>query len=257
MRKTGVVLGIMLAVLFLFGCGKSNIQMQDSEADVEVEETTAPDQLFVETNDEQAETELEFHVELELYPDRYVIDAESVEAENGIYTICGKKLYGGDIVIRDSKKAILDAGVNMIVFYDGKEICSVYSKLHDVGYFYAVSYYLADGEPVLIQPFYDSRMDTVTPRPGEFKLNDLGSGEYYLCIEDEFEISVKADTPIYPYHTILREYWGTRMTEEDVEPMTMEAFYEMMTEGGYSLNCYYRIYIEDGEVIKVEQEFCM
>jgi len=287
MKSYYTVLGIIVVALILFGCGKATSLEQTGERDTEVtkEESTEsndlevvhPSTLETEKNSSSEETEgkafitydkqeeikrtlekpegreLLFKVELVPYPDRYVIHADSVEEKNGEYVIRGKKLYGGDVVIGYSKKAELDAGVKMVICHEGEEICEISSTLCDHGYYYGVSYHCADRESPTLRPFETSRMETVTPRAGEFKLQDLGSEEFYLCLEENFEISVKADTLIYPVDTYVRTHLGE--DPSNVEPMTMGAFYKMMVKEGRNLKCYYQIYVESGEVVKVVQDF--
>ena len=101
-------------------------------------------------------------------------------------------------------------------------------------------------------------MDTSEPKVGKFKLCNISSSEFFLRIDNDFEVRVPGETVIYPYHTYLWDHMGGGKTREDVEPMSMLEFYTTMTEENKSMiMLYYRIYLEEGKIIKIEQEFSM
>ena len=257
---------LMLLAIMCTSCHAADDAV--SVGDYNQENTAESEELMQAENSKQIESSeqtendfeatWEFKVELTPYPDRYIIVANDVRMENGEIVLDGQKIYGGDIVIDYRDKALLDAGETMAVYYEGNEMFSVTSKLEQLGHFDAVSYQLSTGMSVNVIPFKDSRMDTAEPKAGEFKLCNISSSEFFLYIDDDFEVRIPGETVIYPYHTYLWDHMGEGKTEEDVEPKTMMEFYTMMTEENKQMiMLYYRIYLEDGKIVKIEQEFSM
>lgn len=231
-------------------------QTEQAESSLAVDETesllTMPEQLIVNVN-------------LTPYPDEFIIYVETgIRQENGDYILSGRKLYGGDIVIDYNKKALLDAGAKVLFCLEGQEMFSIDSVVkredyNSVCYYQDVEKYGDTGSAIVIIPFTDSRMDTVEPKAGEFKVTQPSMGRFSLVLEENFELVVPADTLVYPHHTYNWEHMRVNGFEnglslEEIVPVTMAEFCETVID---PVRCsgHYLIYMEDGVIVKIVEEF--
>ena len=233
----------------------------DSSTEESGEPTTAAPTEEVPETEPSGETvmhkKLEIEVKLPVYPDRYLIFADEVEAIDGFYCILGKKVYGGDILLSDDKKALLDYGAVMRVTYEGEEVFSLVAELIErenqlprIGYISETG----DIMEVKIVPFSESRMGTNDPNVEKGMFSIKSWGRFFdLVLEEEYQVIVPADTPVYAYETYMREPWGDG-SENEMPVLTMKEFYDLIESRGGKMNYDYRIYIENGRVVKIEQE---
>lgn len=196
----------------------------------------------------------EFKVELTPYPDHLLVSAYDVSMTEDGYCISGNLCYGGDIVISATEKAVLDAGGLMRVFYEGQEVVNVTSQLQVEDTYSIVLYTDSKGGRVKLIPFTISRMDTAIPKAGEFKLCNQSVGDYMLVFDYYYQITVPSETITYPILSYITEHmFDSEASADDVEPMAFSEYYQMILDKEENLNCIYEIYLQDGQIVKIEQ----
>lgn len=196
----------------------------------------------------------EFKVVLTHYPDHLLVSAYDVSMTEDGYCITGNLCYGGDIVISATQKAVLDAGGLMRVFYEGQEVVSITSQLQVEDTYSIVLYTDSKGRRVNLIPFTNSRMDTAIPKAGEFKLCAQSVGNYMLVFDYYYQITVPSETITYPILSYITEHmFDSEASADDVEPMAFSEYYQMILDKEENLNCIYEIYLQDGQIVKINQ----
>ena len=84
-------------------------------------------------------------------------------------------------------------------------------------------------------------------------------GRFSLVLEEEFELVVPADTLVYPHDTYNWEYMNKNGFEnglslDEITPVTMAEFCEKVIDPERCSE-HFLIYMEDGVIVKIVEEF--
>ncbi len=118
---------ILLTVISLVVAGCQRIEKAGSDAESTLKESVdvpkeSPEDTETETVPEEKPIELVYELEPNQEYYFFGVARENIKKDGDVYYLTGDKTYAGPIVLSWEQKALLDAGAELKIMYEGKEV---------------------------------------------------------------------------------------------------------------------------------------